>query len=110
MSWMITTEAKRHPAYVYGTSKGACLVHRVTGLHLHWVLDRKGMRKFSHHSISCACGQTFLQRRSQMCEIPNIDAIDCGRCWKNGPVFKWHSDYDLRKEAHMKLGCVVSAQ
>src|SRR5262245_45458642 len=62
--------------------------------------------------ITTYCGQMFVLRhrngqpRSTMCEIPNPDAVLCGRCQGEGPIFGKNGKGNVTKsEAKARLGC-----
>lgn len=95
------TFATKFPPYVFSTSPLGCLVHKVKEVRLYWDAG-----KFSHSVIECFCNQAFGAKRSRTCMMPNEEATKCARCFGTGSgVFKWHGDYERRREAHRKLGC-----
>ena len=110
------TRAKRHPKYVYGNVFG-CLVHEIAYVEFRWYDCGAGgscliRRDHPWITITTNCGQVFFYRsqngkpKSTMCEIPNTDAILCGRCQGKGPVFPKSGKWDVTKsEAKIRLGC-----
>lgn len=110
------TRAKRHPKYVYGNVFG-CLVHEIAYVEFRWYDVGPGghsliRRAHPKISITTRCQQVFLLRnsngrpRSTMCEIPNPDAVLCGRCQSKGPIFgKNGSGNTTKSAAKVRLGC-----
>lgn len=114
------TRAKRHAKYVYSNLNGL-LLHKIAHVQLRWY-DAGGdhliRRETPHASITTICGQTFFggktrrggKVRATMCELPKPDAVLCGRCHGEGPVFGKDSTPGVTKqEAKTRLGCVVQA-
>jgi hypothetical protein len=110
------TQAKRFPPYVYGTRGNACLIHKVLRVELHWWRCRD-----TNSLVRCnppwmfaytVCGQRFRIDDSKWgatCAIPKPDAVLCGRCHGEGPVFGKHSKQLITKrEAKQKLGCIAN--
>lgn len=112
------TLAKKFPPYVFSINGNAALVHRVLAVRLKWY-DAAGYgghclikRTQPRMTAVCACGIWFYLRpeRSRTCRVPAPDALLCGRCHGQGANFpgrdrsKWTQ---AKREAHVKLGCVV---
>jgi len=110
------TRAKRHPKYVYSNIFG-CLVHEITYVEFRWYNVGSGgsslvRRAHPRISITTNCGQVFFywsqngRPKSTMCELPNPDAVLCGRCQGKGPVFGKRGSGDVTKSAaKVRLGC-----
>lgn len=111
------TFATKHPAYVFSINANAGLMHKIANVELHWytprgngVVTRKARPKMIAHTV---CGMNFFLRpeKTRTCEVPNPDAILCGRCHGEVPSFsKKHGGKHAntnRAEAHVKLGCIV---
>ena len=117
------TRAKRHPKYVYGTASGL-LMHEVAYVELHWYDFGPGghsliRRDSPRITITTCCGQLFHAQprhwnrpnrdgkpRATICDVPNPDAVLCGRCRGEGPVFGKNGTGNVTKrEAKDRLGC-----
>jgi hypothetical protein len=122
------TQAKRHPRYVYSTDANGCLVHLVRAVNFRWY-DIGGTcgeylvrRNSPTVNITTKCGQLFhvvkhygKKRRdgagAMMCELPNPDAVLCGRCQGDAASFRKTKDaYKERQSAKLKLGCMVEGE
>lgn len=110
------TRALKHPTYVFGNGAGL-LVHKILYVELQWYdvgppgdhLVRRNDPKISIHTC---CGQVFFygERRgkqpSTMCEMPRPEAILCGRCHGEGPIFGKGKEWRVsKKDAKNALGC-----
>lgn len=116
------TYAKAHPPFVYGTRHGACLVHKVRHVELHWyrVLRMDALQRLKR-PVAIAqtmCAQSFrLQSDTcRTCRVPDPAALLCGRCHGEGPRFsraKRSKDRRTgltRREARALLGCVAEGE
>jgi hypothetical protein len=124
------TVAKRMPTYVYATRQGL-LLHKVSEMTFYWwklgpngkYWIRRTSPRITYHSI---CGQFFFGhdpepeykrqegRRSVVCEMPNPDAVLCGRCHGRTPTFakgnQPKAGGPTRHEARARLGCMMSGE
>lgn len=111
------TKAKRHVKYVYSNDANGCLIHKVREVTFHWY-EAKGdyleRRQAPHICIKTICSQVFFahnrkgKRAATMCEIPSPDAVLCGRCHGEPPVFtKGKSHAEEKRAARARLGCVM---
>lgn len=112
------TLASKYPPFVFSTRGVSCLVHKVARVELHWYAVVRGghaLAKLKRPVMFAVtnCGTSFRLEcdRSRMCQLPDPDAMPCGRCngdvapfGKYGPATKAGIK---RSEAHVKLGCVV---
>ena len=126
MAWAQTT-VKRHPKYVYGTRMGK-LLHEIAQVTLcWWQLGGHGEYFFRVQSprvwFETKCGYHFFgsdpqntfissrKSRATVCEIPKPDAVLCGRCRGEGPVFGKHAKVGrggvTYKQARERIGCVI---
>lgn len=113
------THAKRFPPYVYSTDANGCLVHQVKSVEFGWydVETRDSLRRLQNPRvvIMTKCNQMFFPKNrhrgtAAVCELPNADALRCGRCEGRAATFRKNGDYAERKKAHEKLGCLVEVQ
>jgi hypothetical protein len=112
------TYAKKFPPYVFSIRGASALIHRVRRVRLRWwEVAGHGEKLVKQNkprmTAECMCGQFFSLQgsRSRTCHVPAPDALLCGRCHGEGPVFSkdgWATREGItRHEAHVKLGCVV---
>lgn len=108
------TRAKKVPKYAYSPRRG-CLVHKVLRIEMRW-WDVGGdgeyliRRDSPRMTIFTSCGQMmFLSKgRSTTCAIPEPNAVLCGRCHGEGPIFGKNSKHKVTKrEASARLGCIA---
>lgn len=112
------TRLKRHPKYVYGTTGFAALVHKIHFVQLRWwEVGGKGEYLIRldkpHATATTVCGQNFYLRdkMANVCAMPKSDAVLCGRCHGEGPVFGRNGKGTVtRREAHGRLGCVAEGE
>ena len=108
------TEAKKSPKYVYSPRQGM-LVHKVAKTSMAWYrvgppgdhLIRLDSPRIVYFTI---CGQMCFpgKARSVTCAVPDPNAVLCGRCHGEGPVFPKNRPWKVTKrEAHDRLGCVA---
>lgn len=128
MEWA-TTRAKRHPKYVYGTKQGL-LLHEIAKMELQWwQLSGNGhyWRRVKSPRVyyTTKCGMNFFgpdpespykkdaNGKATVCELPKPDAVLCGRCKGEPPIFAKGSQPKpggpTRQEARARIGCVVNA-
>lgn len=107
-------ESKRHPAYVYSVNKNACLMHKIIRVTIHFYAI-VGMHKLGRLKqpamiahTACGCSWSLRPERSRTCHVPLPDSVLCGRCHGKGPTFRRSGDGRKRREAAVKLGCVVA--
>lgn len=126
MEWA-RTMAKKHPKYVYGRRLGM-LLHEIACMEFQWwQLGDNGSywvrMKNPRIHFTTKCGTFFFgpdpesryakQRapKAAVCELPKPDAVLCGRCRGEGPVFakgcKAKPGGPTRQEARARLGCAV---
>lgn len=112
------TRAKRHPPYVFSIRANAALVHKVLYVELHWYYPAgyagRYLIKLQRPEMFAVttCGAHFFLKpdRSRTCRVPSPDAVLCGKCHGEGANFpgrdrsRWTT---VKREAHVKLGCVV---
>lgn len=113
------TVAKAGPPFVFGVRRGACLVHKVQRIELHWYRTTRGghglvrLKRPVAIAITVCCYSFRLDPDvSRTCLVPAADALPCGRCDGGAPVFRRGTARApetglTRREAHVKLGCVV---
>lgn len=109
-----TTNAKRFPPFVYGTTGNSCLIHRVDRVALRWYeVAKRGeclQRLMSPRmTVFSVCGYMFHPsvRKANLCEIPLAGAVHCGRCNGDIPTFRKGREKTTRQYARVHLGCVV---
>jgi hypothetical protein len=116
------TYAKKFPKYVFSNMNGL-LIHVISSVEFHWY-DARGSylerRDTPRVIINTNCNQTFFghsttlssgKPRASFCELPKADAVLCGRCHGQGPIFGRDSKSTVTKqEAKARLGCAVSAE
>lgn len=115
------TQAKSFPPYVFSIGRGAALVHKIARVDLHWYAasssdggQRLLKRRHPRMLAQTVCGATrFLGgARSRTCRIPEPDALLCGRCHGEPATFGKDGAATKagirRREAGVKLGCVVA--
>ncbi len=126
MDWA-RTQARKHPKYVYGRRQGL-LMHEVAVMEFQWWHLGDGgaywvRAKSPRVTYTTKCGMFFFgpdpestfrrdkRAKSVACELPRPNAVLCGRCRGEGPVFakgtKPKAGGPDRYEARLKLGCVV---
>lgn len=107
------TRAKTFPKYAF--SRAGMLMHKIVDVRLHWweVCD-KGHRLVRldkpNMFAQTGCGQTIFLKpgRGHTCTIPLPDAVLCGRCHGEGPVFPKSRPHKVSKQyAKDHLGCVI---
>ena len=85
------TVAKRFLPYIHSISGNAKLVHRVLSVELRWYWwDAEGYfgRQVSPRMIAFTmCGQMFHEGRARLCAEPKSEALLCGRCHGQPPLF-----------------------
>jgi len=129
MEWA-RTKAKRHAKYVYSRRFGI-LLHEVREAELSWWKLGNGgkywvRRQSPRITYLTKCGTYFFgpdpeaetprgrKSRALVCELPKADAVLCGRCRGEGPVFgKGMQRKDggpTRQEARARLGCAVAVE
>lgn len=111
------TKAKKFPPYVYSTNANGALIHQVRSVDLRWYDVANGGHdlKWRHNprmSINTKCGQRFFASKgnANVCELPNPDAVMCGRCEGKQANFRKGKYSEERKAANKKLGCLVKAE
>ena len=110
--WWIT-KAKRHMPYVHSTSRNACLIHKVASVQLRWydgAYDFMRRREKPSICANCVCGQTIYlnngKRSGKMCEIPDPNAVLCGRCHGEIATFSLNRTVRIKRRwAKDHLGC-----
>lgn len=113
------TRIKKHPKYVYSTSGGAMLVHRIKYVTAYWYdthyshLIRRQTPKLVAKSF---CQNSFFLNLPKQknkfsavaCEIPAPDAVLCGACHGQPRPFGKYGKPPCTKElAQVRLGCLV---
>ncbi len=107
-------QSKRHPAYVYSINKNACLMHRIIRVEVQFYafvsIGKIGRLKQPAMIAHTACGASrpLTPDRSRTCHVPLPGAVLCGRCHGQGPTFRRSGQSQQRREAAVKLGCVVA--
>jgi hypothetical protein len=95
---------------------GGMLVHRVASVEAQWYrpeYDRLVRLDTPSLTIRAVCGQVFYgnceKARAQACAVPRADAVACGRCNGEGPVFGrgLRERTVLRREAKARIGCAL---
>jgi hypothetical protein len=109
------TTARRHPAYVYGAGRNACLMHKIARVTIqHYAIvdmDKLGRLKRPAMSAITACGYHFALEsdRSRTCTVPLPGAVLCGRCHGGPATFRRSVASTAAKHAaRVKLGCEVA--
>jgi hypothetical protein len=115
------THAKRFPKYVYSQAKSnGCLIHKIADVELRWweahfdYMVRLDTPKVIAHTV---CGMAkfithgLRKGNALTCAVPKPDAVLCGKCHGETCSFprKDPASKQKRKEAKLKLGCIVGA-
>jgi hypothetical protein len=108
-----TLIAKKHMPYAHSTSRNACLIHKVAVVRIHWYSGHYSyMRRLESPSVyaETVCGQTVFinngKKSGKMCEIPDPNAVLCGRCHGELPTFSRRRIVRIKKQwAKDHLGC-----
>ena len=113
------TVLAKHPKYVYSTSRGAMLIHKVLYVKAYWyepMYDRL-LRLETPKLVAVAnCQQAFFihlprdrrKFRASFCEVPKPDAVLCGACHGEPRPFGKRGKPPCSKElAKIRLGCSV---
>lgn len=111
------TRSRKHPPYVFSIRGASALVHKIAYVEMHWwkiANHRDGVirvrRPLMYAQTMCGMGFRLAGKASRTCYVPNPEALLCGRCHGQLPTLSKRSGIKVnRKEAHVKLGCVVKA-
>lgn len=111
------TRAKRFPKYAYGRIGFAMLIHKIAYVDLRWYEVGSGggfLYRINkpHMTAHCNCGEMVYidSTKGNVCEIPAPDAVLCGRCHGEGPVWPKNRQVEgkpTKKEAKVRIGCVA---
>jgi len=111
--------AKRHPPYVFGIRGVSCLIHKIRYVEMHWwriggpcgAWLIKLKKPVLIATTNCAQSFRLDGDIARTCQLPNPDALPCGRCNSEGATFGKSGPSKkeglTRQQAHVKLGCVV---
>ncbi len=110
------TVARRHPAYVYSTSRQAALMHRVDRVEIHHYaivgMSKIGRLKVPAMIAITVCGGIHKLRgtRSRTCTVPLPGAVLCGRCHGQAATFGKGGALEGQKRTQFgpRLGCEVA--
>ena len=105
--------AKRFPKYVHSTNRSACLIHKVEEVEIHWYSGHYDWCQRLENPRVIArtnCGTNIFlsngKKSGKMCEIPDPNAVLCGRCHGEPATFSRKRVQSITKQwAHDHLGC-----
>jgi len=109
------TLVKKHPKYIFSSSRNAALIHRIREVRLRWwtygpgghyLLRLQTPRMFAE----CYCGMSFRlhDTSAQVCEIPAPDAVLCAMCHGQGRNFPRGRKHEVSMSlAKIRKGCLV---
>ncbi len=113
------TVIAKHPKYVYSTSHGAMLMHKILYVKAYWYeaqYDRL-LRLETPELIAVAvCQQAFFihlphderKFRASFCDLPKPEAVLCGACHGEPRPFGKRGKPPCSKElAKIRLGCLM---
>ena len=111
------TLAKKHVPYVFSTSTGAALIHKINYVRLRWWTCGPGgkylVRLATPRMGAVAnCGAFFFlnSARAKMCITPRPDAVLCAMCHGKGRNFPRGGQHEVPRElAKIRKGCIMEA-
>jgi hypothetical protein len=101
-------------AYVYGTGRNNCLIHRISHIKLRWWTPgpEGGYLVRLQSPIMaavCICGRyiRLSDASGKMCELPKPDAVLCGMCHGKGRNFPHNQKHEVPASlAKIRIGCI----
>lgn len=111
------TLAKKHAPYVFSTSRGAALIHKVNRVELRWWDTGGGgeylVRLAAPRITAIAnCGVWFHlnSTRAKVCTVPAPDAVLCAMCHGEGRNFPRGREHKVSRElARIRKSCIAVA-
>jgi hypothetical protein len=110
------TLVKKHPPFVYGTSRNACLIHKIREVRLRWWTTSSD----GHHLVrlqtprmtaetNCSMWFQLNSGNGATCAMPNPDAVLCAKCHGLGVNFpKGRQHLVSRAIAKINKSCIGS--
>lgn len=106
---------KSRVPYIYGTSRNACLIHKINYVRLQWwKCGPRGdylVRLQSPRMIAITNCQQWISMdgtKAKTCALPRPDAVLCARCHGEGTNFPHGRPHKVSKQlAKVRLGCIA---